>query len=47
MTTGWGVRLGLHLVKGIGEQHEALLAANVAEARPAEEGAGEEEGVHL
>jgi DNA polymerase III alpha subunit len=23
--TGWGVRLGLHLVKGIGEQHEALL----------------------
>ena len=22
---GWGVRLGLHLVKGIGEQHEALL----------------------
>jgi error-prone DNA polymerase len=25
--TGWGVRLGLHLVKGIGEQHEALLDA--------------------
>jgi error-prone DNA polymerase len=23
--TGWGVRLGLHLVKGIGEQHEELL----------------------
>jgi error-prone DNA polymerase len=23
--TGWGVRLGLSLVKGIGEQHEALL----------------------
>jgi DNA polymerase III alpha subunit len=22
---GWGVRLGLHLVKGIGEQHETLL----------------------
>ena len=22
---GWGVRLGLHLVKGIGEQHEELL----------------------
>ncbi|MEO8461873.1 MAG: error-prone DNA polymerase, partial [Chloroflexota bacterium] len=22
---GWGVRLGLHLVKGIGEQHQALL----------------------
>jgi error-prone DNA polymerase len=26
-TMGWGVRLGLHLVKGIGEQHEALLDA--------------------
>jgi DNA polymerase III alpha subunit len=26
-TGGWGVRLGLHLVKGIGEQHEALLDA--------------------
>jgi DNA polymerase III alpha subunit len=25
VTIGWGVRLGLHLVKGIGEQHEALL----------------------
>ena len=24
---GWGVRLGLHLVKGIGEQHEELLDA--------------------
>jgi error-prone DNA polymerase len=24
-TMGWGVRLGLHLVKGIGEQHETLL----------------------
>ncbi len=24
-SAGWGVRLGLHLVKGIGEQHEALL----------------------
>ena len=23
--TGWGVRLGLGMVKGIGEQHEALL----------------------
>lgn len=27
VTRGWGVRLGLHLVKGIGEQHEALLDA--------------------
>src|SRR6185369_5574403 len=27
---GWGVRLGLHLVKGIGEQHEALLDAEGA-----------------
>jgi error-prone DNA polymerase len=26
-TTGWGVRLGLSLVKGIGEQHEVLLDA--------------------
>jgi error-prone DNA polymerase len=25
VTTGWGVRLGLHLVKGIGEEHAALL----------------------
>jgi len=25
VTVGWGVRLGLGLVKGIGEQHEALL----------------------
>ncbi|HUQ44078.1 MAG TPA: PHP domain-containing protein [Candidatus Limnocylindria bacterium] len=24
-STGWGVRLGLHLVKGIGEQHAELL----------------------
>jgi error-prone DNA polymerase len=24
-SAGWGVRLGLHLVKGIGEQHEVLL----------------------
>ncbi len=27
VTLGWGVRLGLHLVKGIGEQHEAALDA--------------------
>ena len=27
VTLGWGVRLGLGLVKGIGEQHEALLDA--------------------
>jgi error-prone DNA polymerase len=27
---GWGVRLGLSLVKGIGEQHEALLDAEQA-----------------
>jgi error-prone DNA polymerase len=27
--TGWGVRLGLHLVKGIGEQHQALLDAEL------------------
>ncbi|HYN69061.1 MAG TPA: hypothetical protein VEX41_02475, partial [Candidatus Eisenbacteria bacterium] len=27
---GWGVRLGLHLVKGIGEQHAALLDAEQA-----------------
>jgi DNA polymerase III alpha subunit len=26
---GWGVRLGLHLVKGIGEQHEELLDAEL------------------
>ncbi len=25
VTTGWGVRLGLQLVKGIGEQHAAML----------------------
>ena len=30
LTAGWGVRLGLHLVKGIGEQHEALLDAELA-----------------
>jgi len=30
VTVGWGVRLGLHLVKGIGEQHEALLDAERA-----------------
>jgi error-prone DNA polymerase len=28
--TGWGVRLGLKLVKGIGEEHEALLDAELA-----------------
>jgi error-prone DNA polymerase len=27
---GWGVRLGLHLVKGIGEQHEELLDRELA-----------------
>jgi error-prone DNA polymerase len=27
---GWGVRLGLHLVKGIGEQHQAHLDAELA-----------------
>jgi error-prone DNA polymerase len=30
VTTGWGVRLGLHLVKGIGEQHQALLDTELA-----------------
>jgi DNA polymerase III alpha subunit len=30
VTAGWGVRLGLHLVKGIGEQHEALLDSELA-----------------
>ena len=30
--TGWGVRLGLGLVKGIGEQHEALLDRELARA---------------
>ena len=30
LTAGWGVRLGLHLVKGIGEQHEAPLDAELA-----------------
>jgi error-prone DNA polymerase len=28
--TGWGVRLGLSLVKGIGEQHEEVLDAELA-----------------
>lgn len=28
--TGWGVRLGLHLVKGIGEEHQARLDAELA-----------------
>jgi DNA polymerase III alpha subunit len=28
--TGWGVRLGLHLVKGIGEQHRELLDRELA-----------------
>ncbi len=30
VTAGWGVRLGLHLVKGIGEQHQALLDGELA-----------------
>ncbi|MGZ9276617.1 MAG: helix-hairpin-helix domain-containing protein, partial [Candidatus Limnocylindrales bacterium] len=30
VTVGWGVRLGLGLVKGIGEQHEALLDGELA-----------------
>ncbi len=30
VTAGWGVRLGLHLVKGIGEQHAALLDAELS-----------------
>jgi DNA polymerase III alpha subunit len=30
---GWGVRLGLHLVKGIGEQHEELLDRELARGR--------------
>jgi error-prone DNA polymerase len=30
VTAGWGVRLGLHLVKGIGEQHTALLDGELA-----------------
>ncbi|MEA2632364.1 MAG: error-prone polymerase [Chloroflexota bacterium] len=29
-TAGWGVRLGLHLVKGIGKQHTALLDGELA-----------------
>jgi error-prone DNA polymerase len=28
--TGWGIRLGLHLVKGIGEEHQARLDAELA-----------------
>ncbi len=28
--TGWGVRIGLHLVKGIGEEHQARLDAELA-----------------
>jgi error-prone DNA polymerase len=30
VTIGWGVRLGLHLVKGIGEQHAELLDRELA-----------------
>ena len=30
VTAGWGVRLGLHLVKGIGEQHAAILDLELA-----------------
>ena len=30
VTAGWGIRLGLHLVKGIGEQHQALLDGELA-----------------
>ena len=30
VTAGWGVRLGLGLVKGIGEQHAAILDAELA-----------------
>jgi error-prone DNA polymerase len=32
-SVGWGVRLGLHLVKGIGEQHEALLDRELERGR--------------
>ncbi|HKG57950.1 MAG TPA: OB-fold nucleic acid binding domain-containing protein, partial [Candidatus Limnocylindrales bacterium] len=32
-TVGWGVRLGLSLVKGIGEQHEAALDAELRRGR--------------
>ena len=32
-TAGWGVRLGLHLVKGIGEEHAAHLDAERAHGR--------------
>ena len=28
--TGWGVRLGMHLVKGIGEQHQGVIDAELA-----------------
>jgi len=34
--TGWGVRLGLHLVKGIGEQHQALLDGELERGRYAD-----------
>ena len=30
ITAGWGIRLGLGLVKGIGEQHQALLDGELA-----------------
>ena len=33
VTAGWGVRLGLQLVKGVGEQHEALLDRELARGR--------------
>jgi error-prone DNA polymerase len=33
VTAGWGVRLGLGLVKGIGEQHQARLDAELARGR--------------
>jgi error-prone DNA polymerase len=33
VTVGWGVRLGLHLVKGIGEQHAALLDQELTRGR--------------
>ena len=33
--TGWGVRLGLGLVKGIGEEHEALLDGSWSAVRTA------------
>ena len=40
VTAGWGVRLGLHLVKGIGEQHAALLDAELARGPYREPGRG-------